>query len=406
MSTRYCDDPSAMSQLVASQTDRLREEIFQDIAIRSPFGSVCEGGTVENHDGKNIRTLVQNRVVPSYSLTEPDFIDDTLVCGTVGGQDEWGQTEFSTYLSTLRGESTPLCLKNGRLSVKNSYLAVTKALINSLRNLYNVDVRAQLMNLSGLKFTAASGKPFYGLISGDRNVVSAAWNNFLPTSAMTMEALIRLGQFQKEEMRVTPYGAGDGYFIFIAGAQQIEVLRNQSSVSGAIANMTQGGYNEGVEQIRAYAFTDVLHRGFKFGIDQEPLRFNDIDGAGKPVFISPIKKVASDNGYDAVLNPDWANAQYEVGFLCAMNGFKRLVPKIWVGEGKWKFAPQNVTGDLTWHHIKDNACNKYGDFGQFLYQYTRAYLPVEPHAIIPVTYKRCEQDLGFVDCEGVSGLSL
>jgi hypothetical protein len=406
MSTRYCDSIEAMGQLVATQTDRIREEIQQDIAIRSPFGSVCEGGTVENHDGKNIRTLVQNRVVPQFSLTEPEFTDDTLVCGTVGGQDKWGQTEFQTYLATLRGESTPLCLKNGRLAVKNSYLAVTKALINSNRLLYNVDVRSQLMTLSGLKFTAASGKSFYNLISGDRNVVSAAWNNFLPTSAMTMEALIRLGQFQREEMRTSPFGSGDGYFIFIAGAQQIEVLRNQNSVSSAIANMTQGGYAEGVEQIRAYAFTDVTHRGFKFGIDQEPLRFNEIDGAGKPVFISPIVEVASDNGVEAALNPAWANAQYEVGFMIGMNGFKRLVPKSYVGEGKWKFAPQNVTGELQWHHVKDNACNKYGDFGQFLYQVTRAFLPVEPHAIIPVTYKRCEQDLGFVDCEGVSGLSI
>jgi hypothetical protein len=55
-------------------------------------------------------------------------------------------------------------------------------------------------------------------------------------------------------------------------------------------------------------------------------------------------------------------------------------------------------GELTWHYQLDNDCNQFGDFGWHLYEITRAYRPVRPHAVLPILFQRCDPYANPVPC--------
>ena len=101
------------------------------------------------------------------------------------------------------------------------------------------------------------------------------------------------------------------------------------------------------------------------------------------------------------------HAKYEIGFLIFKDAFKRVVPKAYTGEGKWKFAPQYVMGELQWHYEIDNDCNVFGDNGFFKYRIRRAIQAHRPHGVVAIAYKRCQMDDGFIpdSCESIPELS-
>ncbi len=158
--------------------------------------------------------------------------------------------------------------------------------------------------------------------------------------------------------------------------------------------------------LKKYAFIEYPYRGIKLGIDQQPLRFNTVNGDGFPVLIEPLVRTVTDYGVENATNPAWVNALYEVGFLLSKGTFKRLVPERFVGEGSMKFDPQFIMGELDWHYVKDNVCNVWGDFGFHKYQIVRAFQARRPHGVVPVLYKRCTEDLGLTTCTALTDASL
>jgi len=255
------------------------------------------------------------------------------------------------------------------------------------------------MDRSGVKFVADANRTLATMLAGGRNQVSTPFPSFLPNAPMSFKALIKLAEIMREDFRVPHFSSGGSqYYTVITSVAQNEKFRNESEFRDTILARTQGGFMEGVEAIEAYKFVDMIQRGFLFGTDQEPLRYNDIDGAGQPILLEPTIEVPGDFGEDNIANPDWTNASFEIGFLIAKDSFRRLVPEAFVGEGTFKFAPQMVMGELEWVFRKDNDENLHGDFGFHIYQVTRAYESVQPHAVIPFAYQRCVDDLGLVIC--------
>jgi hypothetical protein len=406
MSLETCTlSPSDYTQLIADQVSSIRDNIMQDVAYNSPFMNTIRGETVDlNFQGKNIPTLVANRVSPGWSRTAPVFTDSTLGCGASSNPDRYGQTEYTTKVESLFGESDPLCLREHKHVVKNSLSATVESMRTAITELMNVDVRNQYLRRSGVKFVANTTLKFNGF-TGQRKAVGTEFAAVLPDTPMTFKALIKIQQYMTEVLGVKKFGSGAGaHFKVIAGVEQIEQFRNEVEVLNGILAQTQGGFAIGDEQIRSYSWTEVQHRGVQMAIDQQPLRFNEIDGDGWPILIAPEIEVDGDHGKDSITNPAWNTALYEVGFIMGDEGFKRLVPTKFVGEGlvNWSAAPQFVMGELEFLNIRDNQCNKRGDFGFFLYEVARAIQSWNPHAICPFTYKRCELDLGFETCPSQS----
>jgi len=231
----------------------------------------------------------------------------------------------------------------------------------------------------------------------------------LPTGPMTFKALHYIARYLREVLFGEWYTSSNGmpHFRFIGGHDQIEYFRNEIGVNNVAVALTEGGYDMGKTMLTAYGFEQSpAYRGVAFGMDQRPLRATGFNQDGSIALVDPVVTVANaakGTAY-AKANPAWLNADYEVGTFIAEGSFERLVPERYVGESSFRFAPQLHMGELNWHYQIDNYCNQWGDYGWHKYQITRAYRPLRPQHIVHILYKRCQADLGLVNCEATTGL--
>jgi hypothetical protein len=393
---------------IASQVSILRNETIRYIALNDPYANLVEGGTTPNNMGEQIRTLVTARMVTNQSLTQPAFSPTIQQCGTIGPKSEFGQTLFTTQLETLRGQGPTICLNQSRFAVLDSYRIAEQNLKDAVKTLNAADIRGQNLSLSGVKVVLKAAATNLGqILTGGYNQVSVNFLGSLPDAPVSHKFLVVLANYVRDNLSPEFFGDGAGqHFVFIASSDQIEVLRNEAGVKADLLALVTGNEMAAQNEIKKYAFIDYPYRGIKLAIDQQPLRFNAIDGDGFPVLIEPLIRTVTDYGVENLTNPEWVNADYEVGFFVSKGTFRRLVPERFVGEGSFKFDPQFIMGELDWHYVKDNVCNVWGDFGFHKYQIVRAFQPRRPHGVIPVLYKRCAQDLGLGVCSDLTDLSL
>lgn len=395
--------PAQVNAVITQQASTFRENIMQDFALDRVYLNTIAGDTYDMAGkGEDILTLVANRVSPAWSRTAPEFTRTTETCQSQPTPDEVGQTQYTTRMETRNGRSIDVCVNQAVHLVKNSLSAAYDSMRTGIGELMDYDIRYQYLVRSGVKYVANGLITREQRVTGGRKVVAAEFNTTtLPNSPMTYKALLNLVQFNRNVNGSAMFGSGvDSHCLGIFGFEQVEKFRQEAGVTGAILAQTQGGYTDGNDSIKKLQWTDIQQRGIRLNVDQEPLRFNDWGQDGLPVLIEPTQKVASDTGFDAVTNPDWLSAQYEIGFVIFKDAFKRVVPTRYVGEGQWKFQPQFTMGELVWRNIIDNQCNQWGDTGYFLYRVTRAIQAWNPHNVIAVAYKRCALDDGLEVCDG------
>lgn len=394
--------PAAIYQFASKDTNRIAGTIATDWIHDSPFSDILDGGTMPANFSEVVRSVVQENAVTHASLARPVFTATVEMCGVSGGEDKLGTTEYQYRLESLRGEGPRVCVKKMYNDFKGSYITAQGSLSHVITKITNADIRALLFDRSGLKFVARDDIAFSSLLTGGVQAIDTAFYPANPNSAMTFKALRTLGSRMRYNYMVKPWGSDRGMmWKVIAGDEQIERFRNELDVKEDLLALVKGRYKIGEESIDSFTFMGP-YRGFAFAVDPVPLRSTGIitvgPDAGKFALVEPEIQQATTNGFRAVPNPTWLTAPYEVGFIVGKESFRRLVPERFTGEGTFRFNPQMALGELYWHYQKDNDCNKFGDFGQHLYEITRAYRPERPHAILAFIYKRCDYDLGLDSC--------
>lgn len=400
--------PEDYSAGIALQVAQLKHDAIRFNMLNDPYSNLVEGGTTGNNIGETIKTLVTDRLVTNQSLTEPSFSPTIEQCGTVGPKAEYGQTLFETSLETLRGQGPNVCVNQARYSVLDSYRLAEQNLKDAIKTVNAADIRANLTRLSGVKAVLRANASSLGqILTGGYNQVSVPFLGGLPTSPVSHKFLIALSNYMRDHLSPEFFGSGAGqHFVFISSSTQTEVLRNEAGLKQEMLGLVSGSDSESATALKKYAFIEYPYRGIKLAIDQQPLRFNTVNGQGYPNFIEPLVRTATDFGHINSVNLDWVNAEYEVGFLVSKGAFKRLVPERYTGEGTMKFDPQFIFGELAWHYQIDSICNVWGDFGFHKYQIVRAFQARRPHGVIPVLYKRCAEDLGLTTCASLTDTSI
>jgi hypothetical protein len=385
--TNNCIPLATIQNFASKDVNRIIGQIAKVLARKSPYINSIDGGTLPNVSDV-VRSVVEEMAVPAASLASPTFVDDTTLCGVGANPDQVGSTEYQFQLQTLRGAGPRVCVKQARTAFKGSYLQAQVSLEKTILQIINADIRYQYLIQSGVKYVVDSTGAFGSNLTGDMQNINTKFAQVLPDAALNFKTLYRLGTFLREEMLAEPFAAREGeFFQVMLGADAIETIRNDADVKEDLLYLSAGSFKLGEESISGYQFQG--YRGFAFGIDQQPLRATGYDGNGNLVLVNPIISTAVTNGFAQRRNPDWVNAPYEVGFVIAGDAFKRLVPENYVGEGTFKFAPQLAMGELEWTYFRDNDCNLYGDFGQHIYQISRAIQPIRPQNVLPVLFKRC-----------------
>ena len=404
MAFNTCElEASDINDVLANQNTILRNEFINYLALEEPFLSLVDGGTVENNIGEEITSLVTSRTVLNKSLTAPVFTDLTDACLLGSDASEMGSTAFTTKLQIDQGRGPNICVNQARHKVVESFRIQTENLKAAIKTYMAADNRAAVSSLSGLKAVAYAGGNPWNTTNGGYNQVGVDFpNDGLPTSTVSFKYLKGMVNRLRNELSPELFGSGaDAYNVFSGSTEILDVIREQSDFNGNLKSSVEGGFSKAERALNGYSFVDYNVQGLKFAIDQQPRRFNEVDGDGNPVWIEPLIAVTTDYGREARVNPDWVYALYEEGILWSKGAFKRLVPKSYTGEAGSgiKFPAQMYFGELQWHNVIDNSCNQFGDIGWHKWRMARAFQARRPHTAIPILYKRCPGDYGLDTCE-------
>ena len=417
---------AAVQNFASKDVNRIVGQIARVLARKSPYINSIDGGTLPNSSDV-VRSVVEEIAYTPNSIAAPVFVNDadlsfgaysavanasTSTWGSTIAQstqlpsnstitpDSVGTTEYLYQLQTLRGAGPRVNVKTARASFKGSYLQAQVALEKTILQIINADIRYQLLVQSGIKYVCNSTQPFTSNLTGDMQQINTKFALINPDSPMNFKTLYKIGTFLREEMLAEPFASKDGeFFQVLASADQIEVFRNDADVKEDLLYLTAGSFKLGEDSITGYQFFG--YRGFAFGIDQQPVRTAGVNVDGTITPIEPVIKAAVTNGYGQRRNPSWVSnttAPYEVLFVIAGESFKRLVPESYVGEGTFRFAPQLAMGELEWTYYRDNYENQFGDYGQHIYQISRAIQPIRPQNVCAVLYKRCAFDGQALAC--------
>lgn len=391
-----CLSPQAAVDIANRDTNRLVGEVAMTVAKRSPYINMLEGGTLENVSDV-VRSVVGEMAVPSTSMTRPDFIPSSEACGTGGGVDRTGSTEFQFRLMNFRGRGPKICVKTTRTAFKTSYSAAINSLKQLIVRLNNADARANFLDNSGGKLIADSTATFAQAYAGDVNAIATAWPNRSVDSPISHRALEVLMAHMRETLGVQPFEGdnSNGTFKAVFSIEQNQLFKDELGIQNDVRALTTGRYPMGQETIQGYTF-EGPYRNIQHAYDPEPLRFS-AQASGVPILIEPSVATATTVGYGHRPNPDWVSATGEIGFLFGQDSFKRLVPSYQKVAG-WDFPENIVNGGLQFVIPNDADCNLWRDYGVHLYEIERAYQPIAPHAVTAIAYSRCTANLGLIAC--------
>ncbi len=388
-----CLTPAIASDIANKDTLRIVGQLAEAVAQRSAYTATIDGGTLENVSDV-VRSITGEAAVPAASLTRPVFVPAANACGTGGGIDQTGTTEYQFQLMNLRGRGPKVCVKTTRTGFIASYTHALTSLNQMLVKIQNADIRANYFDNSGCKAILDSAGTFAQDFAGDVNALSTAFPNRTPNQTVTFRSLEVIMTYMRETLGVQPFEGetDEGTFKFIGSQFAIQGIRDELHVGQDTRSMMTGGYAVGEETFKSYRFTGPYH-ALGLGVDPEPLRGTTLS-AGDLTLIEPGTAVATTTGFGYRPNSSWISATYEVGFLLGRSSFSRLVPVYQKVPG-WDFPAQIANGGLDFKVLSDADCNFWEDFGQHRYEIERAYQPMFPHAVCAIMFLRTSSGAGW-----------
>ena len=90
-----CLTPAIAVDIANKDSLRIFGQVAMTVAQRSVYADTIDGGTLENVSDV-VRSVTGEAAVPSSSLTRPVFIPAANACGTGGGVDQTGTTEYQS----------------------------------------------------------------------------------------------------------------------------------------------------------------------------------------------------------------------------------------------------------------------------------------------------------------------
>ena len=384
-----CLSAAVALDIANKDTLRIVGQVAMTVAQRAVYADTIDGGTLENVSDV-VRSITGEAAVPAASLTRPVFVPAANACGTGGGIDQTGTTEYQFQLMNLRGRGPKVCVKTTRTGFISSYTHALNSLKQMLVRITNADIRANYFDNSGCKAILDSTGTFSNDFAGDVNALSTAFPNRAPqtTDVLTFRAIESIMTYMRETLGVQPVDMGgvqEGVFKLIASQFAIQALRDELHIGQDTRALVSGSFNIGKDVVQGYGYSGPYH-GVVFGVDPEPLRGTTLT-AGVLTLIEPGVAVATTTGFGYRPNSSWVSATYEIAFLFGKSPFARLVPTYQRVPG-WDFPAQIANGGLDFKILSDADCNFWEDFGQHRYEVERAYQPIHPHAVCAILFKR------------------
>lgn len=203
----------------------------------------------------------------------------------------------------------------------------------------------------------------------------------LPTSTITQKYLNRLRTILKHNaagMDGGSYAKEDGgdVFALVLSTDMQEALFTTATLmdngAGSRINWDRR-YAEAPKLLKAYG-VDRSYQGWFHIIDDKAPRLDFVNGAWveRPFYLAQ----ATTLGNQAVVNPDYETALYEMVIPFLPTVVTRMIPKSFTTAGSGtSFMPWNYAGTPRWINKFDLQCNKYENQGFWSVLMQAAYLP-------------------------------
>lgn len=386
-----------VSSELAAESGRISEMIASKAIMTSPWNRLIRQQNFPSGMGQTLQTLIYQRTtVPDVSgaaWTDVNFNSgDGSSCNPDAQQINYAFSYKSYNLKQLNVKSPVLCVNDLRYAweIQEQLAEQFRILSENTTWIWENRYRDEYLRLAGNHIVLNSLDPYSVASSGSEQ-------DFPAVEPITTLQQGYLDAYYLQIARDNATGAyakidGQNQFALIASPEIINALKKQN--------------NEIRQDIRFSSEANTLlaplgatwaYMNYIYIADMQVPRYNFVNG--EYVRVPYYVTAPASSGQQAVVNPAYLTAPYEVAFIFNPEAYtSRVASAITSPGGNTSFNPVNYRGDFVWINNRDNGCNILGDQGYFYSRSMQGSQPKRTEWAYAILYRRsatCNYDINI-----------
>jgi len=388
-----CD---ASAQL-AAESGRISELVSAKLIEDSPWNRMVEQSNFPQSMGQTLQTLIwQRTVVPDVSnaaWSEVGLNTGTgTSCNPTPQQIEYAYSYKSYNLEQIAIKSPVLCINDIRYAWQfaEQLGEQYRVLAENAQWIWENRYRDEFLRLAGNHVVLDSLNPYECSTTGSdtdfaaSELISPIQQGFLDAFYLQLARDSAEGYYAKVD--------GQKQFALIASPETINNLKKQNS------DIRQDlRFSSTANTLLAPLGATWSYMNFIYIADLQCPRYTFT--GGEFVRVPYYVTAAATSGQQAVINPAYISAPYEVSFIYNSHVYtSRVASAITSPGGNTKFDAVNYRGDFVWRNILDNECNILGNQGYFYSLSMQGSQPKRTEWGYAIMAKRCGSSNYDVTC--------
>jgi len=376
----------ALDQWFVEDASRIQGEIEQIMRAKGRVSALMKKSVLPDGMGHNFSSVVTNR----STRTGGGWVNVSVASG--------GQSNCVPTPSTVAPSRTQYAYVARQTSVYSEYICFEdaragynfKQQVASDRENFKEEIvdtwededKAQFINAAGHKIILNESRTESGYGTAIPNALA--------------ESQITQAHLDLYYMQILQDGGGSEPYAVKSGAPLLPLIcsmeasraiqKGDSSIREDIRFAEQGKGDEA--RLLQNWSVDRAFGGFMHIIDVKMPRYDWVNGAyvERPYYDNSATTI----GEEAVVNPDYINAAFEVAFIWHPDVIHRQVPSPLGSVGADTSGKAwNFNGDVQWLNIPDRDDNPFSDIGFWAARLKAAYRPIKPRYGYVLLFKRC-----------------
>lgn len=385
----------ALNQYFIEDASRIQGEIDQIMRAQGRVSALMKKSVLPDGQGHNFSSVVTNRSKRSgggwanVALTNGTGNSN---CTPTPSTVSPSRTQFAYTARQTTVYSEDICFEDARAGYN------FKQQVASDRENFKLEIVDTWEDEDKAQFITAAGHKIILNASRTESGYGQAIPNALAQSQITQAHL------DLYYMQILQDGGGSEPYAHKSGAPLLPLIcsmeasraiqKGDSSIREDIRFAEQGKGDEA--RLLQNWSVDRAFGGFMHIIDVKMPRYDWVNGAY--VERAYYANSATTVGSEAIVNPDYINAAFEVAFIWHPDVIHRQVPSPIGSVGADTSGKAwNFNGDVQWLNIADKDINPFNDIGFWAARLKAAYRPIKPRYGYVLLFKRCP-GIATVNC--------
>jgi len=390
-------DVCNVDSILAAESGRISEMVAAKAIMTSPWNRLVKQAEFPTGLGSTLQTLIYQRTtvpdVSSAAWSDVNFNSgDGTTCNPTPQQINYAFSYKSYNLQQLAVKSPVLCVNDLRYGwqVREQLSEQFRVLSENTTWIWENRYRDEFLRLSGNHIVLDSLDPYSASSSGsDQDFpavepITTLQQGYLDAYWLQLARDNATGEYAKID--------GQKQFALIASPEIINALKKQNN------DIRQDiRFSSEANTLLAPLGATWAYMNYIYIADMQVPRYTFTDG--EYVRVPYYTTAAASEGNQAVVNPAYLTAPYEVAFIFNPEAYtSRVASAITSPGGNTKFDPVNYRGDFIWINNRDNNCNILGNQGFFYSESMQGSQPKRTEWAYSLLYKRtatCNYDVAI-----------